>query len=363
MSRRPFLYAPLAVVVLACSSSGSPAPAKSDDQLKQETVAGMHDTLLGDIDALVAAAKEIQAAAPVTPGRGWDKAQDGAAIEATKAAWIKARSAYERVEGALAPIFPDIDASIDARYDDFLADLGGAGDDDLFDDVGVTGLHAVERILYSDTIPSHVVEFEKTIAGYKPAAFPATEQESSDFKNKLCAKMIADAQTFHDQWQPAKIDVAVAFQGLVSLMNEQREKVNKASTNEEESRYSQRTMADLRDNLAGTKRAYGVFKPWLVTKGSPAPGVDDGAATDAKIAGDFAALDALYARFPDPAIPQPPDTWAAESPSPQDLATPFGQLYSGVHDAVDPNKTGSVVDEMNKAATILGFPQFVEGRR
>ena len=44
-------------------------------------------------------------------------------------------------------------------------------------------------------------------------------------------------------------------------MNEQREKVVKASTaTEEESRYAQRTMADIRDNLAGTKNAYALFQ-------------------------------------------------------------------------------------------------------
>jgi iron uptake system component EfeO len=366
--KRAFATLVLAAAVsslAACSSSdgaSTDAPAKTDAEYQKDSVQGMHDTLLTDIDGLLAAAKKLQAAAPVTPGRGWDKAQDAAAIEAMKAAWVEARSAYERIEGALAPIFPDVDASIDARYDDFLADLGQAGDGDLFDDSGVTGLHAVERILYSDTTPAHVVEFEQTIPGYKAAAFPATEEEATEFRDKLCAKLIADAQTFHDQWQPANIDIAVAFQGLISLMNEQREKVNKASTNEEESRYSQRTMADLRDNLAGTKRAYAIFQPWIVTKPAPKPGDKSGRDTDAAITAGFAKLDELYAQYPDPAIPQPPATWAAESPSPQDLATPFGQLFTGVRDAVDPNKDGSVVDEMNLAADVLGFPQFAEGQ-
>jgi hypothetical protein len=30
-----------------------------------------------------------------------------------------------------------------------------------------------------------------------------------------------------------------------------------------------------------------------------------------------------------------------------------------VHQAVDPNQPGSVVAEMNQAAVLLGFPQFV----
>src|SRR5262249_57929691 len=128
----------------------------------------------------------------------------------------------------IAPLFPDLDSSLDARYDDFLTQLGPAGDPNLFDDQGVTGLHAIERILYADTTPAHVVDGEKALSGYVAAAPPANAQEADAFKNKLCAKLIADAELLESQWSPQKIDIGGAFQGLVSLMNEQREKVTKA---------------------------------------------------------------------------------------------------------------------------------------
>jgi len=35
-------------------------------------------------------------------------------------------------------------------------------------------------------------------------------------------------------------------------------------------------------------------------------------------------------------------------------------LWQGVHQAVDPATSGSVVFEMNDVATVLGFPEFVE---
>ncbi|MEO6418460.1 MAG: imelysin family protein, partial [Polyangiaceae bacterium] len=257
--------ASLLISSVGCSSSDG-SSAKTDEAYKTEIVTGMHDSLLAQIGALHQAAIEMQAAAPSPTGRGWDPVMDAAAIEATKAAWKRARSAYEQIEGALAPIFPDIDASIDARYDDFLSSLAASGGDrDLFDDHGVTGLHAVERILFVDSTPARVVDFEKALPGYKAAAFPANETESNEFKTKLLPKIIADAQTMADQWTPQKIDLGGCFQKLISLMNEQREKVNKASTNEEESRYSQRTLADIRDNLVGTGRIYALFEPWLVT--------------------------------------------------------------------------------------------------
>src|SRR5882672_5136236 len=115
-----FVFAGGAVALGACSSADN-APAKTDAQYKDAIIAEMHDSLLKDIDALLQAAKDMQTAAPTTQGRGWDKAQDAAAIQATKDAWIRARVAYEHVEGALAPLFPDVDASIDFRYDDFLS--------------------------------------------------------------------------------------------------------------------------------------------------------------------------------------------------------------------------------------------------
>lgn len=356
-----------ALLVAACSSGGSsgpttpstPAPtepdgggtpALTDAEQRTKAVQAMHDVLLVDVEALAKAVSELKDAAPTPADRGWDKAQDAAAIASMRAAWIRARTAYEHIEGALAPLFPDIDKSIDARYDDFLTDLAGAGGDKyLFDDQGVLGMHAVERVLFADVIPARVVTFEKALPGYVVAAIPATAQEAADFKNKLCAKLVTDTKTLLGEWTPAKIDVAIAYSGLVSLVQEQREKVVKASTSEEESRYSQRTMTDLRDNLVGTKAAYAIFQPWIVSKGA------NGAELDKQILAGLAALDAAYAAVQGEAIPEPPATWSAENPSPADLTSPFGKLYASVTVQVDRTKTDSVVARLDAAGGLLGF--------
>ena len=329
----------------------------SSDQ-KTKVASAMQASLQGDLTDLWHAAIALQAAAPTPAGRGWDATADAAAIASMKTAWIQARTAYEHVEGATAPIFPDIDISIDERYDGFLAKLGEAGDPDAFDGTGVTGMHAIERILYADVIPANVVTFESIIPGYRPAAFPATEAQAAEFKSGLCAKLVADSKLLLDSWQPKIIDVSGAFGGLIALMNEQQEKVNKAATGEEESRYSQRTMADLRANLAGTKKIYELFSGWLKSEPAPATpaGAPSGATLDAAIGADFSALNTAYAMVAGDAIPQPPATWAAENPSPADLQTPFGVLYEAVHDAVDPTLAGSTVDEMTQAANLLGIP-------
>jgi len=357
-----------ALLLAACSSSGSsgtatPAPAPttttppdagptppSDEEQRTKAVQVMHDALLADVTALAQAVSDLKDAAPTPTGRGWDKTLDATAIASMRAAWIRARTAYEHIEGALAPLFPDIDTSIDARYDDFLADLAGQGGDAyLFDDKGVIGMHAVERVLYADVIPARVVTFEKALPGYVAAAMPATELEAADFKNKLCAKLVADTKTMLGEWTPAKIDVAIAYSGLVSLVEEQREKVVKASTSEEESRYSQRTMTDLRDNLAGTRTVYAAFQPWLLSK------TNGGTDLDRAILSGFTALDAAYAAVSGEAIPEPPATWSAENPSAADLATPFGKLYVSVTSQVDRAKTESVVAKLDAAGALLGF--------
>jgi iron uptake system component EfeO len=67
----------------------------------------------------------------------------GDELAAMKTAWRKTRVAYEHIEGALAPIFPDVDFAIDARYDDYLSELGPTADADPFDGEGVTGMHGI----------------------------------------------------------------------------------------------------------------------------------------------------------------------------------------------------------------------------
>ena len=356
-------------VLVGCSGSTSDGGASSGgtssgggsaiSPMAAGVVTAMHDSLLTDIKALHSAAEAMQAAAPTPSDRGWDATLDAAALDATKAAWKDARTAYEHTEGALAPIFPDIDFSIDARYDDYLATLP-QGDSYLFDDKGVTGLHGAERIMYADVIPANVVTFETTLTGYVPAAFPSTAAEASDFKKLLVGRIITDANTLQTQWTPAKIDLNGAFGGLVSLMNEQREKVNKAATGEEESRYSQRTMTDIRDNLEGTKKIYALFQPWLLTLTNATDPTMDGPTVDAAIEAGFAKLDALYSQVQGEAIPQPPASWSSEDPSAADLASDFGKLYSGVQAAVAMDAPDSVVVNMNQAATIMGFDQFTE---
>lgn len=343
-------FVTLSLLAAGCSDETTPE-GKTDAEYQKEIADGMQASIAGEIDTWRATAKTLCDAAPAPTGRGWDAKLDADAITAMKAAWKTARVHYEHIEGAVAPLFPELDAATDARYDDFLSELGAVGDPDLFDGEGVTGMHAVERILYSDGIPAEVTAFESKLPGYVAAAYPATEAEAASFKTKLCAQLVTDITTLQEQWKPAKLDIGAAFQGLISLMNEQHEKVNKASTGQEESRYSRMTLADIHSNLDGTEKIYALFQPWILSK--------DGAAADKGITDGFKTLHVAYDANPGDTIPSPPATWSA-TPTEADLATPFGKLFQAVSVAVDPARDGSVVFEMNEAAGIMGLPGFEE---
>lgn len=343
----------MAATAVGCGSSG-------DTSQEDEIASAMKSSMKGDLESLHNAALALQTAAPTPAGRGWSATEDAAAIAAMKTAWVNARTAYEHVEGATAPVFPDIDIAIDERYDGFLSELGAAGDANLFDDEGVTGMHAIERIIYAPTIPTTVVAFEASLPGYQPAQFPQTEAQATAFKTSLCAKLVDDTAMLLDQWTNARhLDVSTAFQGLIGLMNEQQEKVNNAADGAEESRYSQRTMADLRANLAGTTAIYGLFRGWLKSKPA-ANGGPSGTEVDASITAGFSSLQTTYGTVSGDAIPTPPATWSAEEPVAADLATPFGTLYVTIHEAVDPATPGSIVDNMDQGAMLLGIPGFEE---
>src|SRR6188474_653566 len=110
-----------ALLVLGLAACGDNEDAtKTDAEFRAEVVTSMHDSIEVDLANLVTAAKALQTAAPE---HAWNATTDAAAIGQMIAAWKNTRVAYEHVEGATAPLFGELDATMDARYDDYLADL------------------------------------------------------------------------------------------------------------------------------------------------------------------------------------------------------------------------------------------------
>jgi len=324
--------------------------AKSEGELKSDIVAMMHANILMELQALNQAAVDLQTAAPATFSTGWDPSKDfGAQIDAMKEAWTRTRLHWERAEGPVAPMFSDLDTAIDSRYEEMLNSLNGAGDPDPFDGQGMVGMHAIERILFAPG-PKGVADYEMGLTGSAQALWPTNDGQAAEFKNGLCQRLVTDTQMLVEQWKTKSIDLAAVFNGLTGLISLQAEKVGLAAVHQQESRYSQTTMADLRSNLDGTKAVYDLFETWLATKVY-------GMTLDMNAMAAFARLDQQYTAVTGDSIPDSPPDWS-NPPSTADTLTPFGMLYIAVTDEADPSRPASAVDTMNQVARALGLPEF-----
>lgn len=344
MAHRVLLSFGLLLVVAACGKA-------DEDAQRSRVERDMKAWLAGNISEFRAAAEELQAAAPTPQGRGWSKVDDADAILRMQQAWGRARDAYELIEGAIAPLFPESDTATDARYDDFLTALGAAGDPKPFDAEGVVGVHAIERILWADRVPQAAIDFEKGIPGYRAPAFPATEVEALEFKRELATKLTRDIAQLEQQLKPLELDIAFAFRGLIDLTNEQLEKVDRAATGREESRYAQTTLRDLRANRAGCLAAYRLFRPWLLARGR--------SDLDAQVMRAFERLERAYATESGTALPRPPANWSSLEPKPEHLTTPFGKLFSVVKHETDDKQPDSLSASLMSVADALGLPKAV----
>ena len=331
------------LLALALAACGEP------DDPRAVALATVKATLDRDLGALVVAVRALRAAAPAPDADGWSAARDPAAVAALRARWREARAAYERIEGAIAVLFPTIDYRTDERYDGQLAEIVARRDDDLFDGDGVIGMHAVERILWADAHPARVVTFERALPGYVPAAYPATAAQAAAFRDGLCATLVRDVEQMQREFTPLALDPAAAFRGVVGSMEEQVEKVDRAASAEEESRYAQATLFDLRNNLAGARDAWAAFRPWVLAR--------NGAALAGAIDARFAALGERYAAIPGDAIPPVPEGWNPDAPTDEQQRSAFGQLRAFVLAESDPQREGSLVHAMNLAADLLDIPR------
>ncbi len=333
--RRQLLSALLAASLTSCA----------DDPEATSTLA-VKAYIDAELDVLHQSAMDLAAAAPAPDADGWNAADDAAAVEAMRAAWLRTRVAYEHIEGAIAVLFPHIDVSVDQRWDFFVE---ASPDPDPFDRTGVTGMHGIERILWADQHPPEVVAFESSVLGYEPARFPANEAEARAFRDELVQRLIDDIATMRDQFAPLALDPAAAFRGVIGSMMEQHEKVRLAATGEDESRYSQLTLADMRANLDGGRAIYSRFQDWIRS-------AEGGEALDARVVAGFDRLASAYAAIEGDSLPPVPDGWNPNEPDPAHLETPYGRLFTLVSTEADPTREGSLVADMDAAADAIGIP-------
>lgn len=345
ITRHTLALCALTLGLAACGGSDSTDP----DPPRTQALLTVKRGIDADLATLASAVAAMQSAAPAPDADGWNATADAAAVTAMRTQWKRAREAYEHIEGAIAVLFPELDVSTDARYDAFLTDLPMHRDDNLFDGDGVTGMHAVERILWADVVPARVVTFEMALPGYRPAAFPANAQEATAFRDGLVARLLRDVRQMQTEFGPLALDPPAAFRGVQGSMREQIEKLDKAASAEEESRYAQSTLFDMRANLVGAQRTWAAFRPWVLSR--------NGAALAARVDARFTATQQRYDALMGDALPQVPAGWNPDMPSAEHLATPYGQLHTALTEEVDPRHTGSLVYEMDQAAALLDIPR------
>lgn len=338
-----------ALLLASLTACGGEDPV-TDASQRQQVLLAVKRSIADDLAELVNASRALQSAAPAPDADGWSASRDAAAVAAMRAEWRRARRAYERIEGAVAVLFPELDVSTDQRYDAFLADeIPTHRDDDLFDGEGVTGMHAIERILWADAHPPRVVTFEMGVTGYVPAAFPTSMTQAARFRDGLVARLLRDVTQMQQDFAPLALDTPAAFRGVIGSIQEQVEKVERAASAEEESRYAQVTLLDMRANLDGARRTWGAFRPWALSR--------NGAAVAGRIDARFAALQQQYDAIQGDALPAVPAGWNPDMPSAEHLTTPYGRLRTALMQESDPARAGSLAAEMNAAADLLSIPR------
>ena len=326
------------LALVACQPAEDSSP---EDEATLAVKAYVTDELGHLHDAAVA----LRDAAPDPDDDGWNVTADADAVGRMRTHGAEARVSYERIEGAIAVLFPDLDAATDERYDGFLEE---GPDDDLFDGDGVTGVHGIERILWADAHPPETVEFEMALTGYQAAAYPTDAAQAAAFKDELVQKLVDDVAKMQSSFEPLALDPAAAYSGVVGSMAEQLEKVELAATGEDESRYAEHTLADMRANLEGGRKLYEAFVPWLESE-------QGGEALHAEVTAGFERLDAEYARHSGDGVPPVPDGWSTE-PTEEQLATDYGQLFGVLEHEADPEAEDSLVSAMIGAAELMDIP-------
>ncbi len=333
----------LALSALACGQEPPPVPEPSPSERAVREVKRYVDT---HVAALADAVRALCAAAPAPDPDGWSDERDRAAVDAMRAEWRRARVEYERIEGAIAILFPHIDQAIDGRYE-HEAEL--RRDDEPFDDRGFVGMHAVERILWSASIPAPADRFERALSGYVEPRFPASAEEARAFREGLCARLVRDVETMREQLAPLALDAATAWRGIQGSVEEQSEKVLLGATGQDESRYAETTLADMRANLEGGRAVLAAYDAMI--EATP-----EARAQRAAIDRRMRELEEAYAGIGADALPPVPEGFDPDAPSEAQLATPYGRLFALLSTASDPEAEGSLAHALRRAGDAMGIP-------
>jgi len=161
---------------------------------------------------------------------------------------------------------------------------------------------------------------------------------------------VDDTAMMLQKFEPLALDSTTAYGGVLGSMREQIEKISLAALGEDESRYAQHTLADMRANLDGGFATLQAFQPMFEAKGDDALKIYD------SIEKSFMSVQDYYDKTSGDSLPAVPATWNPDAPSVADLKSKYGQLYTFVHTETDEANDKSLVSLMLLGAKTTGIP-------
>jgi len=266
--------------------------------------------------------------------------------DAMRTRWREARVHYERIEGAIAVLFPQTDQDVDGRYE-HVVEL--RADPTPLDGEGFVGMHAIERVLWAAEITEPVRAFESALRHAEPAT-PLDEASMRAFRRGLCARLVRDVRAMEAELGPVALDPETAWRGVLGSIEEQAEKVRLGTTGQSESRYARHTLADMRANLEGGRAVLEAFRSEIEALG-------DGPERFRRLEEGFARLEQAYRALPGDDLPPAPEDFDPDAPTQEHLATDYGRLFVLLLRESDPELAGSVAFEIAETGRAMGIAE------
>lgn len=233
MSSRSLLIAAAAFGLMALQG---PARADVEPEALVEPVADYKLYVLDNLDAFV------------SHTRDFTRAIEAGELERARSLYAPTRVYYERIE-PVAELFADLDASIDAREDDYEKGV---------DDPDFTGFHRLEHGLF--------------------------KQQTTDGLAPYARRLMNDVDDLESRVQGLTFPPARVVGGAAALMEE----VAATKVSGEEDRYSHTDLWDFQGNVDGSQKIFALFQP-LIAEEDPA--------FVERVEDNFAAVEATLAHY------------------------------------------------------------------
>lgn len=330
--------------VVGCTAPGTDAEAVARD---------LRDFLRARLSDLPAEAVVLQGLAPQ---QQWQQSTNPVDVDNMRQSWKRQRDAWRQSESVVRVLQPEVAEAVALTYDEAMRGL--AEESNPFDGVGFVGLHAVERILWGPTYfapaqtggeppESAIFLFEEAeVPGYFEPTYPAVGVQSTEFKFQLVERLIEDLRAPSATGAVEGISADAGWWVLRDAVALLDARVRPNGIGADTSRYSQSSLVDLREGLAGARTLMRVLRPWV-------DGAPNGAGVGAEIDAGFDRVQAALDGTPGDAMPLIPEAWAVP-PTPTDAATDYGQLWTAITTESNVDDPASLAAAIERAVVAVG---------